>query len=557
VRVEHDVEIEMRDGVTLRADVYRPDAAEPVPAVVNRTPYDRSFALTPPAAVDPDVAIAAGFALVCQDVRGQFSSDGEFYPFLAEAHDGADTVAWVAAQEWCSGAVAMAGRSYSGATQWLAAGEQPSGLVAISPVVTGSSYYEGWVYQGGAFQLGFNLFWAQLMTAPRMRASLGEQFRHLPISEPPLLADKDDAGFYHDWLAHPTDDEWWTRSAINRLYDRVTVPVLNVSGWYDLLLKGTLENFRRVRAEAATERARRGSRLLVGPWAHGTTYGPYPDHSFPEFAGADQIELAQVQLDFFRAQLEDEDVAEQSGRPVRIFVMGLNQWRDEADWPLPQATDERWFLHSGGDAAQQGGTLSREAPGDEPPDEYVYDPADPAPTLGGPTLLPAAFMRTNSGPMDQRRCEQRQDVLVYSSEPLREPLVVIGPLTVVLFAATSARDTDFVAKLCDVDGEGVSRILAEGIIRARYRESLATPVAVEPDRMYEYSIDLVATSNAFATGHRLRVLITSSSFPRFDRNANSGKPVGADRTDDLTRARQRVFHHGTYASHIVLPVVAS
>jgi putative CocE/NonD family hydrolase len=546
----------MRDGVALRADVYRPQTEEPVPAVVHRTCYDRSFSLTPPAALDPEFATDAGLAVVCQDVRGQFGSDGEFYPFVTEPQDGADTVSWVAQQEWCTGQVAMAGRSYSGATQWLAAGEQPEGLVAISPVVTGSSYYDGWVYQGGAFQLGFNLFWAQMMTAPRMKTSLGEQFRHLPITEPPLLAGNESARFYYDWLAHPTDDGWWSQSAINRVYDRVTVPALNVGGWYDVLLKGTLQNFRRVRADAANERARRRSRLLVGPWAHGTTYGAYPDHSFPEFGGADRVELAQVQVDFIRAQLSDNGDSGDPERPVRVFVMGENRWRDEADWPLPQARDECWFLHSGGDAADDGGTLSPEPPGDEPPDEYTYDPADPAPTLGGPTLLPAAFMRTNSGPVDQRRCEVRPDVLVYSSAPLPAPLVVIGPLTVVLFAATSAHDTDFVAKLCDVDDDGVSRILAEGILRARYRNDFAAPAAVEPDRVYEYRIDLVATSNAFAAGHRIRVDVTSSSFPRFDRNANTGNPPGTDRDEDLVRARQLVFHDASRGSHVVLPVVS-
>jgi uncharacterized protein len=555
VIVENDVAIPMRDGVVLRADVYRPEVGAPVPAVVNRTCYDRSFSLTPPAAIDPDAATAAGLALVCQDVRGQFSSDGEFYPFIAEAADGADTIEWVAAQDWCNGSVVMAGRSYSGATQWLAAGERPAPLVAISPVVTGSSYYEGWVYQGGAFQLGFNLFWAQMMNAPRMKSSLGEQFRHLPITEPPLL-EGTDAGFYYDWLAHPTDDAFWERAAINRLYDRIEVPVLHVGGWYDLLLKGTLENFQRIRAEGATERARRHSRLLVGPWAHGTTYGAYPDHSFPEFEGADRVELAQVQIGFYRAALADGDGTDAPERPVRIFVMGENRWREESDWPLPHAEEQRWFLHSDGDAAVGGGTLSPEPPGDEPPDEYTYDPADPAPTLGGPTLLPASFMRTNSGPTDQRRAEDRADVLVYSSERLQEPVAVIGPLTVVLCAATSARDTDFVAKLCDVDSDGVSRILAEGILRARYREGFTRPEPVEPERVYEYRIDLVATANVFLPGHRIRVAVTSSSFPRFDRNTNTGNPLGADRDSDLIRARQLIFHDADRGSHIVLPVVA-
>jgi uncharacterized protein len=296
-------------------------------------------------------------------------------------------------------------------------------------------------------------------------------------------------------------------------------------------------------------------RLLIGPWAHGSTYGPYPDQLFDAFDGSDAIDLAGEQLAFYRAMLGDGESSAEEGPRVRLFVMGANTWRDEEDWPVEGAREQRWFLHSDGDAAGQGGALSPETPGGEPSDEYVYDPSDPAPTIGGPTSIPAAFMRTNSGPLDQRRVEERPDVLVYSSEPLAEPLLVIGPVTVVLHVATSAPDTDFVAKLCDVDAEGTSQILAEGILRARYREGFEAPILVEPDRVYEYRIDLVATANEFATGHRIRVDITSSSFPRFDRNPNSGKPVGSDRPEDLTSARQRVFHDVDRGSHVLLQVV--
>ncbi|MGB0096598.1 MAG: CocE/NonD family hydrolase [Solirubrobacteraceae bacterium] len=553
--VENDVAIPMRDGVVLRADVYRPETDRPIPAVLNRTCYDRSFRLTQSAALDPDLAVEAGLAVVCQDVRGQFSSDGDFYPFVTEAQDGHDTVEWVAGRPWCNGAVMMAGRSYSGATQWLAAAERPTSLVAICPIATGSNYYDGWIYQGGAFQLGFNLFWAQMMTAPRTRSSLGEQFRHLPITEPPLLDCNEAARFYRDWLAHPTDDEYWQAVSINRVYDRVDVPAFNIGGWYDLLLKGTLENYRRMRSEGGSERARSGTRLLIGPWAHGTTYGAYPDHVFPEFGGEDKIDLARLQISFFRQHLGDSDAALDPSRPVRIFVMGENRWRDEADWPLPQARQQRWFLHSDGDAAGAGGTLSEDPPAAEPPDAYVYQPADPAPTLGGPTSLPAALMRTNSGPIDQRPLEQRADVLLYSSEPLAEPLEVTGPVTLMLHAATSARDTDFVAKLCDVAGDGVSRILAEGILRARYREGYTRAVANEPGQAYEYVIDLVATSNVFLPGHCIRLLVTSSSFPRFDRNPNTGNQLGADGPADLVQARQTILHDDAHPSHLRLPVM--
>ncbi len=544
----------MRDGVVLRADVYRPDTQTPAPAIVSRTPYDRSFGLTPPAAVDPERAVQEGFAVVCQDVRGRHDSDGEFYPFASEGPDGHDTIEWVASQRWCSGAVGMAGRSYAAAAQWLAAARQPAHLQAIAPVVIGSDFYDHWVYQGGAFQLGFNLFWAHMMSDAGRRVSVADQFRHLPILEPPLLADRPDQRYYHDWLAHPTDDDYWDELAPNRHYGLVQVPAFNVAGWYDLFLGGTLENFGRMRREAATEQARAGTRLLVGPWAHGSTYGTYPDHHFETFGPGAKIDLEALQLRFFARHLRDQHHELDGEPPVRIFVMGENRWRDEDDWPLARARAQRWYLHSEGGGE---GTLSLEPAREEPHDRYVYDPADPAPTLGGPTSLPAPFMRTNSGPMDQRPLEPRADVLVYSSAPLQRPLEVTGPLRCVLYAATSAPDTDFVAKLCDVDPDGFSRILAEGVLRARYLQGFDRGRPVSPDRPCEYSIDLVATSNLFRAGHRIRLLVTSSSFPRFDRNANTGNPIGTDRPEDLLAARQTVFHDGPRPSHLVLPVVDS
>jgi putative CocE/NonD family hydrolase len=548
------METPMRDGTILRADVYRPDGAQPVPAIVSRTPYDRSIRLTPAAAIEPERAVEAGFAFVCQDVRGQYGSDGEFYPFATEAQDGFDTVAWVAAQAWCDGAIGMAGRSYTAATQWLAASAQPPHLRAICPVVVGSSFFDGWIYQGGAFQLGFNLFWVHLMTDPKARPSLDAEFRHLPLTTPPLLARSPAGRFYRDWLAHPTEDEYWTSFSINRRYADVTVPALNVGGWYDIFLAGTLENFARMRREAASEAARRSTLLIVGPWAHGSTYGPYPDHHFDVFAGEDRIDLAEVQLAFLERHLkgEREDADEP---PVRIFVMGENRWRDESDWPLARARPTPWYLHSEGDAAGAGGRLSPDAPADEARDRYVYDPCDPAPTIGGPTSLPGRFLKTNSGPLDQRRLEERADVLAYTSAPFERPLEVTGPLELVLHAASSARDTDFVGKLCDVAPDGESRILAEGILRARYRDSFTDPSPIEPGCVYELRINLGATSNVFLEGHRIRLLVTSSSFPRFDRNPNTGQPFASDREEDLVAARQTVFHGADRLSRVVLPVV--
>jgi putative CocE/NonD family hydrolase len=562
VIVERDVVVPMRDGVLLRADVYRPEGNARVPAVLGRTPYDRTFGPTLPAILDPERAVEAGIALVCMDVRGQHGSDGEFHPFRAERADGYDSVEWVAAQEWCSGAVGMVGRSYTAATQWLAAAAQPPHLRALAPIAIGSNYFDGWVYQGGAFQLGFNLFWVQIMAGRGKRARVEEQYRHLPLPDAPLARDSPGGGFYREWLEHPVLDDYWRTLSIDGSYGGVRVPVLNIGGWYDIFLGGTLENFTRMRSEGGSDLARRHTRLLVGPWAHGSTYGAYPDHSFEAFSSRDGIDMLAVQLEFLSEQLFASEPAHELARkpaepaaPVRIFVMGANRWREEPDWPLARAVQERWFLRSDGDAATAGGLLSRAAPAEEPPDTFTFDPRDPAPTIGGPTSLPGKFMRTNAGPLDQRPLEGRGDVLAYTSEPLPDDLEVTGPLSVTLHAATSACDADWVAKLCDVQPDGCSRILAEGVLRASFREGLERKCPVEPGRPYEYTIDLMATSNVFLRGHRIRLLLTSSSFPRFDRNAGTGAPPGAVREDDLRPAEQTVFHDPQRASSLLLPVI--
>lgn len=553
---EPDLAVPMRDGTVLRADVYRPEGDAPVPAVLSRTPYDRTFGLTPPAALDPELAVAAGLAMVCQDVRGQYGSEGDFYPFRAEGTDGYDSVEWVAAQPWSSGDVGMAGRSYTGATQWLAAAERPPHLRAIAPMVVGSSFFDGWVYQGGAFQLGFNLFWVHLMTSGKKRAKLDEQYRHLPLASAPLVEESPAGGFYRDWLAHPILDEYWEAFSIDNRLAGIEVPAQIVGGWYDLFLKGTLENYMRLRREGGSDLARTQTTLLVGPWAHGSTYGAYPDHGFEAFGAEARIDLAELQLEFFARHLLGEPSAAQVDRPpVRIFVMGENRWRDEDDWPLARAREENWYLHSHGDGDEWAGTLSPVPPADESGDTYRFDPGDPTPTIGGPTSLPGRFMRTNAGPLDQRPAEGRPDTLVYSSAALDGPLEVTGPLSVVLHAATSAHDADFVARLSDVDLDGFSRILAEGVLRARFRDGFHHQVEVEPGRPYEYVIDLVATSNVFLEGHRIRLTVTSSSFPRFDRNAGTGGAPCEVRPEDLMPARQTIFHDADRASHVLLPVV--
>jgi putative CocE/NonD family hydrolase len=547
VIVDDNVAVPMRDGVVLRADVYRPETKAPVAAIVNRTPYDRSSPLIQLAAIEPQRVVDAGFALVCQDVRGRFASEGEFYTFFSDVNDTFDTVEWTAAQPWCDGGVGMAGRSYAAAVQWLGAAQQPPHLKAISPIVTGSDFYNGWIYEGGAFQFGFNVFWMWLMSNPREIGKLDEVYRHLPLRTLPI-PDLDWARLYAHWVAHSTDDYYWRSLSINRHYEQIIAPAFIIGGWYDVFIRGTLENYVGMRARGGSEEARASPRLLVGPWAHGSTYGPYPDHSFDLFAPSDAVDVPELQLRFFAHHLRGDANGLDGEQPVRIFIMGENRWRAEDDWPLARTRETPLYLRADGQ-------LAREPPSDERPDEFVYDPNDPAPTVGGPTSLPARMMKPNSGPLDQRRLAGRVDVLVYTSAPLEEPLEVTGPLTVRLHAATSAPDTDFVAKLVDVWPDGTAIILAEGALRTRFREGFDREVLLEPDRPYEYRIDLAVTSNVFLPGHSVQVLVTSSSFPRFDRNPNTGNPLGVDGPDDLRPARQTIFHDAERPSHVLLPVI--
>lgn len=576
VLLERNVPLLMRDGVVLRADIFRPEIDAPIPAIVSRTPYNKSYPRMHDFTIDAFRAAETGFAVVFQDTRGRYESEGEFYPFVHESQDGYDTIEWVAEQRWCNGAVGMTGGSYLGATQWLAAIAQPPHLKAIFPTITTSEYYEGWTYQGGAFQLGFILLWTLANLAPdtaRRLAQVGktdpeemtrlllatdrmnEQYCHLPLSTHPMLRESITANYYFDWLNHSTNDTYWQAIAIKLHYAKVQVPAYNVGGWYDLFIGGTLDNFVGMQRHGGTERARSGQRLLVGPWGHAASSGFFPEYNFGVLADMEMVDMTGLQLRYFGYHLRGEDNGFDQEPSVRIYVMGENRWREEQEWPLARTQYTPWFLHSNGDAASSGGSLSPEGPGQEPWDVYLYDPRHSTLTLGGPTFLPGLHIGANAGPRDQRLVESRPDVLTYTSASLEQSLEVTGPLTVTLYAATSAPDTDFVARLCDVYPDGVSRILAEGIVRARFREGTDQARPIEPGQIYEYKIDLIATSNLFQPGHRIRVDVTSSSFPRFDRNPNTGNPLGQDGPEDLQPALQTIFHDSERPSHILLPII--
>ena len=575
VKFEPNSPLMLRDGTITYVDVFRPDASGGFPALLQRTPYDKSSPHSRTSALDGIRAAMQGYAVVIQDVRGRFSSDGEFYTFVDEMNDGYDSVEWVAGQPWCNGKVGMYGSSYVGATQWLAAKARPSSLVAIAPGMTASDYHEGWAWQGGAFQLGFNLWWTldsltsdnwenlsnRLFLSPRQLEILIEAkdnimsgCNYVPLSEVPDLQGGM-APYYYEWLEHTEYDEYWRGISIEESHSEITVPAFNYGGWYDIFLGGTLRNFTRMRDMGATEEARRGQRLVIGPWIHGgTSLSVAGELGFGSQASAFGLDLQGQILRYYDYWLKGEDNGVPDERPVKIFVMGENVWRSEDEWPLARAESVNYYLRSGGKANTLNGDgwLDREAPrNNEPSDVYVYNPINPVPTRGGqissdPGVVPA-------GAFDQRPVETRHDVLVYSTPPLENYMEVTGPITVTLYASSSAPDTDFTAKLVDVRPDGYARNLTDGIIRARYRIPKEGAANLEPGEVYEFKIDLWATSNLFWKGHRIRLEISSSNFPRFDRNANTGKPIGSDSV--MVSALQTIHHDGIYPSHITLPVV--
>lgn len=571
ITVETGVPVPARDGVALATDIYRPAGAGPVPVLVNRLPYKKETAIN----LTTLRLVEAGYAVVIQDTRGSHASPGAFNPFFQEPNDGADAIAWAAAQPWSNGRIGTIGASYVGATQWLAAGTTPEALLAMAPNITAADYYEGWTYQGGAFQLGFVLQWAlgfalaeqqrrvRMGQAPQEAVEaifsaidrVGNLYRRLPLANMPVL--EGPAPYYADWLAHAAYDDYWRRIAPRESYERITAPALNIGGWFDIFLNGTLANYQGMRRRGGSTAARAGQRLLIGPWSHGNVGYLYPEQDYGIRAGAETVDVTAAQIRWFDHWLKGIDNGVERDRPVRIFVMGINRWREEEDWPLPDTRFRPYFLHSAGRANSAGGdgVLSTEEPGGEPEDAYLYDPRRPVPTVGGATLLPGSVIAANAGPRNQRAVEARDDVLCYTGTPLERALEVTGPVELVLHASSSARDTDFTGKLVDVAPDGRAEIVTDGILRARYRASFARPEPLEPGRVYELRLDLGATALVFAAGHRIRLEVSSSNFPRFDRNTNTGGTIAVEGEGDMVQAINRVYHDRTHPSHLLLPCI--
>lgn len=548
VTVELDVPARMRDDTVLRSNIYRPHGTGPWPTLLTRLPYGKDGA-NAAGKLDAVQAAREGFMVVVQDTRGRFMSDGEWTPLAHEHEDGYDSVEWAARLPGSNGRVGMYGDSYFGHTQWAAAAQAPPSLAAIAPALTWSDPMDGLFARGGALELGIAVAWP-LQQGPdyihRLPISPDEKSRRIDG----LIAEYDNLPSQGYWRL-PVDEETMlghhcvpelgafqarrapdsvARSRVAGTYERVTVPTLHLAGWHDIFVQGALDNYTAMAALG------RDARLIVGPWSHNQWTDPIGGQLFGLRASRFEIpidefgDIGGFQLAWFKRHITPDAKVHLPDTPVRIFVMGKNVWRDEVAWPPPVVTEVHYL--------RSNGSLTLHSPeADEECSEFVYDPRDPAPTVGGNTVMPPAYP---AGPQDQRPVEGRADVCVFTSEPVAREVEVTGRVRVILSVETSSPSTDWVARLCDVHPDGRSFDLCDGIVRA----------AGHPGEPSRQEIDLWSTSNVFLRGHRIRVHVTSSSFPRWDRNLNTGD----QRDSRIEIARQRIHHGVDRPSFIELPI---
>jgi putative CocE/NonD family hydrolase len=546
--VEKNVPIPMRDGVRLYADIYKPPAQGRFPVVLIRLPYGKGEYYTYMPAYGRFWP-KKGYVCVIQDVRGKWASEGDFQALSGEDQDGYDTLEWIARQPWCDGSIGMMGESYYGFTQWAAAISQHPNLKCIAPMDIDIDSYR-LNYPGGAFNLQLVGGWIAGQDTQTVRNALRLDYWHLP-----LIDMADDAGLstelYRETLRHASRDAYWDERSLHTQIHRVGIPVLHIGGWYDTFTNGTLEAWRSLRERAQDAEVRAKQWLLMAPIDH--------EHSTERTHRIGKLKLGgewnpawlfDRHEAFFDHFLKGVDNGWDRRPPVEIFVMGDDEWRFEWEWPLARTEYVPFFLHSAGAAnSRQGdGGLDTQAPGEEAQDHFLYDPSNPVQySLGVDYWNLARDMK------DRGSVEDREDVLVYTSSAQTEDMEITGPIRVSLWAASSAQDTDFTAALVDVFPDGYCHLIREGIARARFRDSDREPSLIEPGRVYDYQIDLTSTSYVMRAGHRMRLEISSSNFNRFDRNPNTGGPLGRER--ELQTAHQHIYHDRERASHVLLPII--
>jgi uncharacterized protein len=541
VRIERSVPLTASDGVLLVADLYKPDTKEPAPTILLRVPFTKTFKNALGADAVGRFWASHGYIVMIQGTRGRFKSGGVNYPLVHERQDGIDTLHWLAQQPWFDGRLGMWGGSAFGYTQWVLADRSDPGPTALMIQIASTDFHEMF-HPGGAFSLESALFWAARSRGTRDRdptiAELERGFQGFPLIE----ADERGPGetqYFKDWATHTQADEYWQAIDGENRARTVKAPVLLMAGWCDPFLPTQLRDYATIKHEA-DPRVAAESRLIIGPWSHAEPV-KFPDGST---AGSYRRASLTPSLPWFDHELLHRPIDASLAAPVRIYVMGENVWRDEPAWPLERARYTTFYLRSGGHAnsVRGDGSLSLEAPdADERADSYTYDPRDPVPTRGG------AMLGLRAGIYAQNEVEQRADVLVYSTEPLTKDTEVTGPISVVLQVTTSAPNTDFTAKLVDVHPDGKTYNVSDGILRRSY------PARMSESSPQEITIDLWPTSMLFRGGHRIRLEVSSSNYPRYDRNPNTGRETATE--TEPQPAGQQLIHNSVAASRIVLPVI--
>lgn len=579
--------IRMRDGVNLAANIWRPKAEGKFPVVYIHIAYDksnRSFAIE-----RAKYFVPRGYAFVAIDNRGRHDSDGEQYLYWHknwreggfEGQDVQDCLNWIGTQSWCSGKIGMTGPSYLGYSQWLGASLGSPYLTCLIPYVTPDDHYDN-VFPGGAFQLTNSMHIMAVVGGARTNNDALETaffdwnklVRHLPLRTLDQAMLGKTVDLWQDFIDHPDNDHYWRLGVGDRLrpgemgpgkYPQIKVPALSVAGWYDQVSQATINNHLGM-VNYGPEAFRNKQHLIVGPWEHGAgvrkigdlDFGPDANVEYqPEELRWSAYWLKSVELRWYDYWLQGIQNGMMDEPPVSIFVMGENKWRTESRWPLSRAVEKKYYIRGAGHANSRfgDGILGVEAPKQEPTDTFVYDPEDPAPTYGNIMPWQGFGIPNSDGPRDQRAIQNRNDVLVYTSPTLQKDIEVTGRVLFKLHAASTARDTDFTAKLVDLHPNGYAQSLMEGITRARYRNSFKKQELLTPGKIYEYTIDLWSVSHVFLKGHKIQVEISSSNFPKYDRNPNTGAKFGEDAR--LQKATQTIYHDSAHPSHIVLPIIES
>lgn len=581
VRLEKSVLVPMRDGVKLSTDLYFPEGAgEKLPVILFRTPYNKKAARRENS--DAYFFAGQGYLVAVQDTRGRFESEGEFTISTPDTEDGYDTTEWLGTQPWSTGKIGTYGCSYLGDVQVMQARLRNPHLAAMIPQAAGSSLpeYGFGVVNGGAIEVAASLGWFRLAgskvflrpppgAASDFYAQWGEYFNPAPVLPEVSLREKwwtlplsdllKKAGApptdFEEIVTHTPGDAWWLARGYLVETDKFDTPSLQVNSWYDFGVAHTLYQFNLMRRNAVSPRGRDHQFMIISPTSHCRSETTTEQTIVGERnVGDAQLDYWGIYLRWFDYWLKGIENGVTRMPKLQIYVMGRDEWRGENEWPLARTQFTKFYLHSDGHANSRfgSGTLSPTQPEEEAADHYVYDPQTPVPSVGGPVCC-TGTPDAPEGAFDQSQVETRQDVLVYTTPVLEKGMEVTGPLEVVLYVSSSARDTDFTAKLVDVHPDGTAYNIQEGILRARYREGWQKKVWMKPGEVYEVRISLHATSNYFGPGHRLRLEVSSSNFPRFDRNLNTGGN-NYDETQWVA-AENSVHHSSRYPSQVILPVI--